>query len=465
MINPIRNGLSGGGHAFLVPRGRACRTDAGGDDQTALGLRQGADHRRLLRRGDDAICARFKRPDRAFQRDVMNIAGLDQIGIQIGAIKAGEDGDGQNLRGLAGRAFFGRAHDLRIAVHRQKIKFILGKAAHGGFDRRPNIEKLHVQKDAFAAIRFQIIGQRKAAAGQHAKADLVERHGIAQPVDKGHAIQQIWHIKGNDQAVICGHGTLRRLARFDGAGPGCQVLGKAEGGMIKLEVAVDDALGLAAAVAGGADRIEVCAALDLGGLTPSAGLMGAAAGCGVPCYAMIRPRAGGFCYPAEELAVMVGDIAAARRAGLHGVVFGALSADARLDVPAMQGLCAAAAGLGVTLHRAFDLIEDWRRAVDAAVDLGIERILTSGGALGAPAGAARLAEVMRYAEGRIIVMPGAGISAQTIGGLRGLPLREVHASCAAPVASDPRDLAMGFALPGAKRTDAGRVAALKAALQ
>lgn len=231
-----------------------------------------------------------------------------------------------------------------------------------------------------------------------------------------------------------------------------------------LEVAVDDAAGLAAAVAGGADRVELCSALEVGGLTPSAGLMRLAGRAGVPVLAMIRPRSGGFCYTADELAVMATDIAAARQTGLAGVVLGALTPDRRLDMPAMQGLMARAAGLEVTLHRAFDMVADWRLAVDQAVDLGISRILTSGGAVSAPAGVARLAEVFAYAVGRITILPGAGITAETVGALRGLPMTEVHASCSGPVAADPADLAFGFASPTARRTDPARVAALKAAL-
>lgn len=231
-----------------------------------------------------------------------------------------------------------------------------------------------------------------------------------------------------------------------------------------LEVAVDDALGLQAALAGGADRIELCAALELGGLTPSAGLMRQAAGCGVPVMAMIRPRGGGFCYAADELAVMAIDIAAARQSGLAGVVFGALTPDLRLDMAALRGLIARASGLEITLHRAFDMVADWRAAVDQAVALGITRILTSGGALSAPAGLARLAEVARYSAGRIRIMPGAGVSAETVAPLLSLPIAEVHASCSGPVPPDPAALAFGFASPAARRTDAARVRALKAAL-
>lgn len=231
-----------------------------------------------------------------------------------------------------------------------------------------------------------------------------------------------------------------------------------------LEVAVDDPSGLQAAIAGGADRVELCAALDLGGLTPSAGLMRQAAGCGVPVMAMVRPRGGGFVYAADELAVMATDIAAARLNGLSGVVFGALTPERSLDLAAMRGLMARAVGLDVTLHRAFDLIDDWRKAVDQAADLGITRILTSGGAVSAALGVARLAEVMAHAAGRITVMPGAGISAATLDRLAHLPLTEVHASCSGPIAEDPVTTAFGFAMPGAKRTDAARVRALKTAL-
>ena len=233
---------------------------------------------------------------------------------------------------------------------------------------------------------------------------------------------------------------------------------------IGLEVAVDDSQGLSAAVQGGADRIELCSALDLGGLTPSYGLMREASECGRPVYAMIRPRSGAFCYTKAEIAVMCDDIAAARLCGLQGVVFGALDARNQLDAEVMTHLMGAAHGLGVTLHRAFDMINDWRPALELAIDLGVERILTSGGAASAPAGVAQLSKMLQAAAGRIIIMPGAGISALTIGQLMHLPLREVHASCSGPILPSDNAIAMGFASKDAKRTDAARVRALKSAL-
>jgi copper homeostasis protein len=227
--------------------------------------------------------------------------------------------------------------------------------------------------------------------------------------------------------------------------------------MMRLEVPVDNPAGLTAAVSGGADRIELCAALG-------AGFMRLAAGCGVPVFAMIRPRTGGFCYTADELAVMATDIVAARQTGLAGVVIGALTADRQLDLPALRGLVSRAAGLEITLHRAFDVVADWREAVDQAVDLGIGRILTSGGARNAPAGVDRLADIIAYARGRITILPGAGITAESVAPLLALPLAEVHASCSVPDRPDATTLAFGFAHAGDRQTDADRVRALKAAL-
>jgi copper homeostasis protein len=233
---------------------------------------------------------------------------------------------------------------------------------------------------------------------------------------------------------------------------------------ILLEVCVDDAAGLAAAVAGGADRVELCAALASGGVTPSPGMMQMAAGCGVPCMAMIRPRAGGFVFDAGEVAVMLADIRAARAAGLAGVVIGAARVDGTLDADVLAVLLAAARGMDVTLHRAVDLCPDPLAAVDVAKGLGIRRILSSGGAGSAGAGAGVLAAMMDRAGGECIIMPGAGITAASLPHLAHLPLREVHASCATVRPVDQRAQAMGFDLAGGRRTDAGEVAALKAAL-
>lgn len=227
---------------------------------------------------------------------------------------------------------------------------------------------------------------------------------------------------------------------------------------VLIEVCVDCAVGLEAAVEGGADRIELCSALEVGGLTPSTGLMRLAAGCGLPVSAMIRPRSGDFVFGADDLAVMLCDIAAARAAGLSGVVLGASRGDGRLDAETLGALVAEAAGLDLTLHRAVDLVPDIAEALELAVCLGFRRVLTSGGADSAIAGRARLERTFAAADWRTVVMPGAGISAATVSGLRGLPLTEVHASCSEPGTAAP----LGFGSP--RRTSAAQVRALRAAL-
>ncbi len=236
---------------------------------------------------------------------------------------------------------------------------------------------------------------------------------------------------------------------------------------ILLEVCVDNAAGLLAAVEGGADRIELCSALELGGLTPSFGLMKLAARQPLPVYAMIRPRAGDFVFDANDLAVMRDDIAMAREAGLAGVVLGASKDDGRLDADMLAVLVEHSYGMGLTLHRAFDCTgPDFGDALETAILLGFERVLTSGGAASAVAGLSVLERLFEQAAGRISVMPGAGVNADTIALLHArLPLKEVHGSCSKPVRKALGSAAeLGFARVGQRETDVGMVRALKAAL-
>lgn len=146
-----------------------------------------------------------------------------------------------------------------------------------------------------------------------------------------------------------------------------------------LEICVDDVAGLEAAVRGGADRIELCAALSGGGVTPSAGFMHRAAAYALPVSVMIRPRAGDFVFTRDEADVMKRDIDAARAAGLSGVVLGASLGDGSLDIPLLEELCRHADGLDMTLHRAIDVVPNMDEALEAAIALGFPRILTSGG--------------------------------------------------------------------------------------
>ncbi|MYM67899.1 copper homeostasis protein CutC [Pseudoduganella sp. FT55W] len=237
---------------------------------------------------------------------------------------------------------------------------------------------------------------------------------------------------------------------------------------IVLEVCIDSADGLAAAVAGGADRIELCSALEIGGLTPSAGLLQVASASPIPVVAMIRPRGGDFCFSDAEIAQMLNDIDAVAAAGLQGVVLGASLADNQLDRSTLERLVRRAQrhGLRCTLHRAIDLCPDLAQATHIAIELGFERILTSGGATSAPAGLAGLQRCFDAAAGRIAIMPGAGVNAGNVSLLRAqLPLTDIHASCSEPLPPvAPPVLALGFDTGNRRRTSSQKVAALKAAL-
>lgn len=200
--------------------------------------------------------------------------------------------------------------------------------------------------------------------------------------------------------------------------------------MNTLEICVDAPEDLAASIAAGVDRIELCSALDLGGLTPSAGLIAQARGSGVPIYAMIRVRAGNFIYSEAELRAMEAEIAAVRDSGLAGVVFGAIDAAGALDRAALSRLIKASDGLGITLHRAIDELEHPSQAVATAIDLGFERILTSGGAPKADQGADEIAKMIQAADGRIEVMAGSGVNAGNVPVLSRAGVWSFHASCA-----------------------------------
>jgi copper homeostasis protein len=215
---------------------------------------------------------------------------------------------------------------------------------------------------------------------------------------------------------------------------------------ILLEVCVDRADGLAAAVEGGADRVELCSALDFGGLTPSPGMMALAAEAEIPAYAMIRPHAGGFVFDRAAREIMLADIDAARDCGLAGVVLGASLPDGRLDVDLLSALVDRAKGMGTTLHRAFDLVPDPLAALEQAIELRFERILTSGFKASAVEGAAAIATLVQHAGGRISIMAGSGIGPSNIVELLRTGVCEVHGSCrGAAVEADPVTARFGFA--------------------
>lgn len=178
-----------------------------------------------------------------------------------------------------------------------------------------------------------------------------------------------------------------------------------------LEVCFDSEPGLRRAVAGGAGRLEVCARLDLDGLTPDDALLAAAVATGVPCVAMVRPRGGAHTWAEGEHAGLLADLERVKRARIAGVVLGALTAEGDVDRALVAKLVAAARPLPVTFHRAFDATRDRDAALATLVELGVRRILTSGGASDAHAGRFELRRLVERAAGRIAILPGGGVRA------------------------------------------------------
>ena len=184
---------------------------------------------------------------------------------------------------------------------------------------------------------------------------------------------------------------------------------------MKLEICVDSMESLLAAKAGGADRIELCSALEVGGLTPTYGLMKRAAIIeNIEKFVMIRPRGGDLCFSPEEVLIMKEDISLAKDLGFDGVVIGLQRADGSLDREKMGDLVELARPLKVSLHRVYDVAKDPEKEVEALIDMGIIRILSSGKEENALDGAIHLAELQKRFGDRIEIMPGCGITSENL---------------------------------------------------
>jgi copper homeostasis protein len=197
-----------------------------------------------------------------------------------------------------------------------------------------------------------------------------------------------------------------------------------------LEIAASSLASALAAQEGGAGRVELCASLAEGGLTPSyATIALARERLLIPLYVLIRPRGGDFLYNDLELETMRRDIEACARLGCDGVVIGALDADGNVALGACRDLIFSARSLGVTFHRAFDLARDAAHALEDIIALGCERVLTSGQRATASEGAEEIRALIGHAGRRIVIMPGAGIDARNIAALRDATgASEFHAS-------------------------------------
>ncbi len=239
------------------------------------------------------------------------------------------------------------------------------------------------------------------------------------------------------------------------------------GTMADLEIAVQDVAGARTALRGGADRIELCSALHVGGLTPSAGLveavLEATGGQGSFVHALVRSRPGGYVYDADEVDTMRRDIRALKTAGAHGVVVGALTAGGGIDLDALARWAEAADGMPLTFHRALDACRDPFGQLLRLAGTGVGRVLTSGGGARAVEGLDLLGSMVHGAPEGMEVMAGGGVRVEDIRTLAGAGVDAVHLS-ARESYRDPHPAGPGGGAQELDATSADLVARAKAEL-
>ena len=206
-----------------------------------------------------------------------------------------------------------------------------------------------------------------------------------------------------------------------------------------FEVCTNSVESCIAAQEGGANRVELCAGIPEGGTTPSYGEIAMAREVltTTRLHVIIRPRGGDFLYSPIEIKTMLKDIEMARRLGADGVVFGCLTANGEIDLPAMQELMKASQGLSVTFHRAFDVCCNPEKALEQIIELGCNRILTSGQQPTAEIGIPLLKELQQQASGRIILLAGCGVNEKNIARIASeTGIQEFHFSARESIKSD-----------------------------
>lgn len=199
--------------------------------------------------------------------------------------------------------------------------------------------------------------------------------------------------------------------------------------LITIEAAVESVESAVVAEGDAAGRIELCANLSVGGTTPTADLIAEVLEkTRLPVFVMIRPRGGDFVYSATEIAAMTRDIERARTMDIGGIVTGVLEPDGGVDVDRTRSLVDSAAGLPVTFHRAFDRTRNLPDALEQLIEIGVSRVLTSGGAPTALEGALVISALVAQARDRITILAGGGVREHNVRELvAGTGVREVHA--------------------------------------
>lgn len=216
---------------------------------------------------------------------------------------------------------------------------------------------------------------------------------------------------------------------------------------IAVELCAQSPTDAGSALEVGADRIELCAALEVGGLTPSVGAIRAARALTPRAdwlHVLVRPRPGGYVYSPDEIDLTCADIASAVDAGADGVVIGALTPDLRIDESALAAFVAAAQGRDVTFHRGFGLVPDPAASLEVLASAGVVRVLTSGTQNRAVDAAQELADLVAISAGRVQIMAGGGIQPEHIPTLAAAHLDAVHLSAKRPVPGDGGPGAGGY---------------------
>ncbi|MDA0811386.1 MAG: copper homeostasis protein CutC [Verrucomicrobia bacterium] len=207
--------------------------------------------------------------------------------------------------------------------------------------------------------------------------------------------------------------------------------------MIKLEICIDSVESAIASEQGGAQRVELCGSLIEGGTTPTAGMIAETRErISIGLQVMIRPRGGDFFFTEAEHAVMRREVKVAKDLGANGIVIGCLNSDGTIDVEHSKALIELARPLNVTFHRAFDMTRDAFEALDTLIELGVDRILTSGQEPTVLEGAELIASLREKAGDRVIILPGGGVTERNLAKIIALTgVSEIHIGTRQPIES------------------------------
>lgn len=187
----------------------------------------------------------------------------------------------------------------------------------------------------------------------------------------------------------------------------------------------------------GANRIELCSELSVGGITPSFGVLEKVAKeITIPVNVLIRPRSGNFCYTDDEFEVIKKDIKTCKELGFNGIVSGVLNADNSIDIKRTKELISLTKPLSFTFHRAFDCVKNPIEALENLIEIGVDRILTSGLQEKAENGIELLKELQKIANNRLIIMPGSGVNIENILQFKNAGFNEIHTSASKKINAD-----------------------------